>query len=85
MKSDTQKSGSTSDAAAMRESRPQTKKEEPTMLTTPSVTAERIKNLEAKEQVLFDIHEALGIKWGDDPYNTIKQLRERSEGVRNET
>jgi hypothetical protein len=25
-------------------------------------------------QVCLDIHDALGIKWGDDPYNAIKNL-----------
>lgn len=35
----------------------------------------RIKNLEAKEQVLYDIHNALGIKWGDDPYSAINSLK----------
>ena len=40
----------------------------------------RIKHLEAKEQVLFDIHNALGIKWGDDPYSAINKKNEAIQG-----
>jgi len=35
--------------------------------------------LKAKEQVLYDIHAALGIKWGDDPYSAINKLKEGGE------
>lgn len=33
--------------------------------------------LKLKEQVLYDIHAALGIKWGDDPYHVISELRQQ--------
>lgn len=34
-----------------------------------------LKTLKAKEQVLMDIHDALGVKWGDDPYAVIRELK----------
>lgn len=39
----------------------------------------KIAELEAKEQVLYDIHDALGIKWGDDPYKRIAELEAKLE------
>ena len=35
------------------------------------------------EQVCYDLHEALGVKWGDDPYAAITKLREEVEHYRN--
>ena len=34
-----------------------------------------IDGLRKKERVLYDIHDALGIKWGEDPYAKIKQFQ----------
>lgn len=33
-----------------------------------------LKDLRAKVQVLYDIHEKLGIEWGEDPYAAINRL-----------
>jgi hypothetical protein len=41
-----------------------------------------VKLLESKEQVLLGIHDALGIKWGDDPYAVISTLRAEVERLR---
>ena len=30
----------------------------------------------AMEQVALDLHSALGVKWGEDPYGAIKKLKE---------
>jgi hypothetical protein len=32
-------------------------------------------NLEAEAQVAHDLHDALGVKWGDDPYAEINRLK----------
>lgn len=41
----------------------------------------RFRALQAKEQVLFDLHEALGVKWGDDPYAKITALQKQVEDM----
>jgi hypothetical protein len=33
-----------------------------------------IEQLQRIEQVCYDLHEALGVKWGDDPYASIRSL-----------
>jgi hypothetical protein len=38
-----------------------------------------MRNLKDKEQVLFNIHDALGIKWGEDPYAVIAAMRQPQE------
>jgi hypothetical protein len=35
---------------------------------------QEIADLKLKEQVLYDLHEALGITWGDDPYARLAAL-----------
>ena len=44
-----------------------------------SITVERKRAEQAERvaQVCYDLHEALGVKWGDDPYAAIQQLREQ--------
>lgn len=37
---------------------------------------ERLAGLEAREQVMLDLHTALGVKFGDDPYARIQQLKD---------
>ena len=37
-------------------------------------TADDLGVLKAREQVMFDLHDALGVPFGSDPYTTIKGL-----------
>jgi hypothetical protein len=41
----------------------------------------QIKELEAKAQVCMDLHEALGVKFGDDPYARIISLQKAEARV----
>lgn len=52
------------------------------LYTDYTALEQRCKELGAKEQVLYDIHEALGIRWGDDPYHAIKLLKESEQRCR---
>jgi hypothetical protein len=40
-----------------------------------------LKNAENKAQVMFDLHAALGVRWGDDPYARIKVLLAAEESL----
>lgn len=44
--------------------------------------AERLRKDSAKAQVCMDLHEALGVRWGDDPYSAIRNLRQDAERLR---
>lgn len=36
----------------------------------------RAEHAERKALVMHDLHDALGVKWGDDPYARINELKE---------
>lgn len=43
--------------------------------TKTMVDTARLEQLEAREQVMLDLHEALGVKFGEDPYAAINKLK----------
>jgi hypothetical protein len=45
-----------------------------TALGLLAAVEEEVTGLRNKEQVLYDIHHAMGIEWGDDPYSVIARL-----------
>lgn len=47
--------------------------------------AEAAREYKAKAQVCMDLHDSLGVPWGDDPYHKIGNLKESRDAVREET
>lgn len=53
---------------------------EPLYAAPPALSDERVREIaqsKAMAQVCLDLHAALGVKWGDDPYAKIRELKER--------
>lgn len=47
-----------------------------------TVSAAEVDQAKREAQVCRDMHEALGIKWGDDPYWAIKTLRAAADALK---
>lgn len=49
------------------------------LLTKISEYEQRIEGLEIMKKVCMDLHAALGVEWGHDPYRVIKELRAKGD------